>query len=87
MAKQGFFSVFEQMEKASQVHGYECSVKTFCDSLSPEEKNKFQEILHNKLIPTVAISKILQENNVTIGTSQLYKHRQKVCRCFRVPIR
>jgi len=87
MAKQGFSSIFEEMENASQIHGFECSVKTFLNTLSPEEKNKFQEILYNKAIPTTAISKILQDNKIKTSTAQLYKHRSKMCRCFRVVVR
>jgi len=85
--KQGFSSIFEEMEKAIPVRGYECSIKTFLDTLSPNEKNKFQEILYTKSIPTTAIANILHNNEINVGMGQLYKHRAKMCRCFRVVVR
>jgi hypothetical protein len=81
---QGFSAIFEEIEKSPYINGFECSIKLLIDSLQPEEIKKFNEILRNRSIPTTAIVRILRENNITASTPQLYKHRAKTCRCFRV---
>jgi len=62
--------------------GLACSAGSFLRSLNEKERETFETILNTRSVPVTNLLELLKKNGYKVTQSALYKHRQKICRCF-----
>jgi len=72
----------ELVETHNGSTGLPCSAGAFLRQINQEEREAFENILQNRKVPIPNLVNLIEKNGYKIAKTALYKHRQKVCRCF-----